>query len=204
MISRPPEARLQRHGIGPHTVPMDPRNVPLAAGHVSWIFPAILDTAEAARIATTLAEADDTLYRAGQFQGADADASIGGIPLNRFYYQRLGPQPDFTATALMAEGGHGQIETFIGCIPGSGSTATPGPPWRVHAIIDLPCDLDPESWHRHQVLVFEPEPAQTPLDAAHHILAAAVWILNHAHDTPTALRMIDPHRGHEPIPQRRD
>jgi hypothetical protein len=182
---------------------MDPRNVPLPDGVVGWVFPGVV-AAEAERVAAILTEADDILHRAGQIQGAAADATVGGVPLNRFYYQRLGPEPDFTATVLMAEGGHDLIETFVGCLPGGGPIAAPGPPWRVFATITLPCDSDAASWHRHEVLLWEREHAQNPLDAAHQVLAAASWVLDHASDTPAALRQLDPLRGHQPLPEHRD
>jgi hypothetical protein len=143
---------------------------------------------------------------AGQRLGAHPDAQLWGVPLNRFRYQRLGPEPEFPVTVLAGEGGSDQIWVDVLCTPaGSGPYHRPGPPWQVHTTISLSCDSDPTGCGGHQVDAQTSPPVETPLGAATEVQAATAWLLQRlADETEDSLRKHDPNRMHPPAPRRRD
>jgi hypothetical protein len=115
--------------------------VPLPLGEVSWLFSALADRAEHDRVRRLLGSADDAFYRLGQRLGAQPDARLWNVPLNRFYYQRLGSEPVFPVTILVGEGGADQICVDVLLTPvGRGPYQRPGPPWQVHTSVFLRCD----------------------------------------------------------------
>jgi hypothetical protein len=191
---------------------MDPRNVPLHDGDSGWLFGALATDEERASITGLLLEADDLVYRAGQAFGDDPDARIADTPLNRFYYQRLGPGPDMPTAVLMAEGGTDPIRTTIVCAPRDprhpergGPILHQGPPWRIDAWITLQCDVDPRTCSGHEVIAWRGASVGSATDAARHIRAAAAWMLEVASSEHVdSLRARDTQRGHAPIAARSD
>lgn len=165
------------------------RDVVLLDGDVRWLFPTLTDPAEQIRVRDVLQAADDAVYRLGQLLGAPADAQVRGIPLNRLVYQRLGPEPEFPVTVLMAEGGTGQILTDLFCAPpGPGPYRCSGPSWRVDATIALSCDVDPQSCSGHEIDTRFGPIVDTPAEAAAEVQAAAEWLLQRlAHETEQSL-----------------
>ncbi|WP_326557245.1 hypothetical protein [Micromonospora sp. NBC_01796] len=98
--------------------------------------------------------------------------------LNRFRYQRLGPEPEFPVTILTGEGGSNQIWVDVLCAPaGSMPYHRPGPPWQVHTTISLSCDSDPTGCGGHQVDAHTSTPIETPLNAATEVHTATEWLL---------------------------
>jgi hypothetical protein len=182
------------------------REIPLPLGEVSWLFPALADPSEHDRVRQLLHAADEALFRLGQRLGARPDAQLWGVPLNRFRYQRLGPEPQFPVTVLMGEGGSDQIWVDVLCLPaGSGPYHHPGPPWQVHTTIALDCDSDPISSCRHYVYAHTSLPIKTPLGAASEVHIATTSLLQRLADqTEESLRKQDPKRGHPPAPRHRD
>ncbi|MFB9179391.1 hypothetical protein ACFFX1_14735 [Dactylosporangium sucinum] len=185
---------------------MTSRYIPLALGEVGWLFPALTERTEHDRVRELLQAADETLYRLGQQLGARPDAQLWGVPLHRFHYQRLGPEPEFPVTILAGEGGADQIWVDILCAPvGRGPYHRPGPPWQVHTTISLSCDSHPTICGVHQVDARTGPPVETPIEAATEVQAAAAWLLQRlAAETADSLRKHDPNRGHPPPPRRRD
>jgi len=182
------------------------RDIPLPLGEVGWLFPALADRAEHDRVRQHLQAADETLFRLGQRLGARPDAQLWGVPLNRFRYQRLGPEPEFPVTVLAGEGGSDPIWVDVLCAPaGSMPYHRPGPPWQVRTTISLSCDSDPTGCSGHQVHTQTSPPVETPLEAATEVQAATTWLLQRlADETEDSLRKHDPNRRHPPTPRRRD
>lgn len=185
---------------------MTSRDIPLPLGEVGWLFPALTDRTEHDRVRQLLHAADESLFRLGQRLGARPDAQLWGVPLNRFRYQRLGPEPEFPVTVLAGEGGSDQISVDVLCAPaGSGPYHRPGPPWQVHTTISLSCDSDPTGCGGHPVDAKTSPPVETPLGAATEVQTATAWLLQRlADETDDSLRKHDPKRRHPPAPRRRD
>jgi hypothetical protein len=185
---------------------MSSREIPLPLGEIGWLFPALADQMEHQRVQHLLQAADEALYRLGQQLGARPDARLWNVPLNRFYYQRLGPEPEFPSTILAGEGGSGQLRIDVLCTPaGCGPYLRPGPPWQVHTTIFLRCDSDSIGCGRHQVDARTSPPVQTPIAAATEVHAATAWLHQRlANQTEDSLRMQDPDREHPPAHRRRD
>lgn len=185
---------------------MTSRDIALPLGEVGWLFPALADRTEHDRIRQLLQVADETLFGLGQRLGARPDAQLWGVPLNRFRYQRLGPEPEFPVTILVGEGGSDQIWVDVLCAPArSGPYLRPGPPWQVHTTISLSCDSDPTGCGLHQVDAQTSPPVETPLGAATEVQAATAWLLQRlADETEDSLRKHDPNRRHPPEPRRHD
>jgi hypothetical protein len=182
------------------------RDIPLPQGEIGWLFPARADRTECDHIRHLLEAADETLFRLGQRLGARPDAKLWGVPLNRFRYQRLGPEPEFPVTVLVGEGGSDQIWLDVLCAPaGSGPYQHPGPPWQVHTTISLVCDSDPTGCGGHEIAARTSPHVETPLGAATEVQAATAWLLERlAHETEDTLRKHDPNHRHPPVPRRRD
>jgi hypothetical protein len=182
------------------------REVPLPLGEIRWLFPALADRTERQRVQQLLNAADEALYRLGQRLGARPDARLWGVALNRFYYQRLGPEPDFPVTILAGEGGSGRIRVDVLCAPaGPGPYLHPGPPWQVDTTVSLRCDSDSAGCGGHQVDTRTSPLAETPVAAATEVQAATAWLLQRlANETEDSLRRHDPDRGHAPAARHRD
>lgn len=183
------------------------REVPLPLGEIGWLFPSLVDPAGHQRLRQLFQAADEALYRLGQWLGAPANAQLWNVPLNRFYFARLGPEPEFPVTILAGEGGHGQICVDVLLAPaGLGLYHRPGPPWQVHTTIFLRCDADdPSCGLLHQVDARTSPLVETPIEAATEVQAATAWLLQRlANETEESLRRHDPERGHPPVPRRRD
>lgn len=189
---------------------MTARTVPLPVGDVDWLFPTQADGADRAereRVRQLLDAADEDLHGLGQRLGADPDARLWDVSLNRFYYQRLGPEPEFPVTILVGEGGADRICVEVVLAPaGPGPFHSPGPPWQIRTTVFLRCDsADPGCSHGHVVDARTGPPVETPLAAAGEVRAATRWLLNRlAGETEDSLRAHDPDRGHPPTPQRPD
>jgi hypothetical protein len=192
---------------------MDPRNVLLGCGDVRWVFPILAEVAELDAVCHALAAADELIFCVGQVLGARPDAEIGGVPMNRFYYQRLGPEPDYPVSILIAEGGSDTISVSVLCLPGDPDKGTrrsapllePGPPWWVDAAISVSCDSDPMTCAGHDISTWSGMLQQNPVAAAEEVMAAAAWLRDLvANETEESLRARDPNRGHTPVPRRRD
>jgi hypothetical protein len=185
---------------------MTTRDVALRQGDIRWLFPTLTDAAEQDAILHMLQTADDTICRVGQRIGVRPDAQIGDVPLNRFVYQRLGPEPEFPVTVLAAESWSDQICVSVLLAPtGNGPYPRPGPPWQVEATILVRCDSDPESCRWHEVDVRRVQPVGTPMEAAAEVLAASVWLPQRLQaETEESLRSRDQYRGHAPAPRRVD
>jgi hypothetical protein len=184
---------------------VDTRNIPLPKGEIRWVFPNLADTTESEAVRQALLDADATLHRVGRVLGADADHEVLGIPMNRIYFQRLGPEPDYPVTVLMAEGGSDQVEVFVLCTPGDaerpsrrpGQHRRPGPPWLVDAGISVSCDSGTCAGHpvSHWSGVLRDDPVATASD----VRAAAAWLLDQVtQESEMSLRARDPLRGHDP------
>ena len=176
-------------------------------GETGWLFPSLADETEHQQLGRFLKAADEALYRLGQRLGAPADAQLWDVPLNRFYYSRLGPEPDFPVTILAGEGGHGTICVDVLLAPaGHGPYQQPGPPWQVHATIFLRCDGDdPGCGFAHQVDARTSPLVDTPSEAATELQAAIAWLHQRlANETEESLRRHDSDREHPPTPRRRD
>lgn len=140
------------------------REVPLPLGEIGWLFPALAHRTEHQRVQHLLQAADEALYRLGQRPGARPDARLWDVPLNRFYYQRLGPEPEFPATILAGEGGSDRTCVDVLCAPADhGPYLRPGPPWQVHATVSLRCDSDSIGCDGHQVDARPGPPVETPV-----------------------------------------
>jgi hypothetical protein len=183
------------------------REVPLPLGEIGWLFPTLADHAEHKRVRQLLQAADEALYRLGQRLGAQPDAQLWNVPLNRFYYQRLGPEPEFPVTILAGEGGADQICVDVLLAPaGHGPYHRPGPPWQVHTTVFLRCDSDGTGCGlHHQVDTRTSSLFETPIAATTEVQAATAWLLQRlANETEESLRRHDPDRGHPPGPRHRD
>jgi hypothetical protein len=182
------------------------RDVTLSLGDVRWLFPALTDRTEHDQVGQVLRAADRTLFDLGQRLGARPDAQIGGVPLNRLLYQRLGPEPDFPVTILVSEGGSEEIWVEILCTPaGSGPYLRPGPPWQTTATILLGCDSDPSNCAGHSIDVWASRPVESPLAASSAVMAATEWLRQRLSSvTAESLRSQDPQLGHPPAPPHRD
>jgi hypothetical protein len=179
----------------------------LARGDLTWLFPTLTDPAEHNRVRELLEAADDAFYRSGKRLGAQPDAQLWDVPLNRFYYQRLGPGPVPPVAILVGEGGTDRIRTQVLLTPaGHGPYLRPGPPWQADARVFLRCDsADPGCGEGHVVDARTSPPALTPVAAAVEVRAATEWLLRRlANETESSLRAQDPDRGHPPAPQRVD
>jgi hypothetical protein len=194
-------------------VGVDLRSVALPTGDVRWVFPSLAEEAELNAVRQALVAADDIVYRVGQVLGARSDAEIGGVPINRFYYQRLGPEPDLPVTVLVAEGGSDQIEVCVLCAPGDVGQPMrrpvpyrrPGPPWLVEAWVSVSCESDPSACGSHVVCLWPGELQDHPVATALEVQMAAAWLLELVtHETEISLRARDSRRGHLPLPQHRD
>ncbi|MEU8419578.1 hypothetical protein AB0C15_01715 [Micromonospora sp. NPDC048835] len=185
---------------------MTSRNIPLPLGEPGWLFPALADRGERDAVRQLLRSADETLFRVGQRLGARPDAQLWGVTLNRLHYQRLGPEPEFSVTILVGEGGADDIWVDVLCAPaGSAPYHRPGPPWQVHTTISLSCDSDPIGCGVHQIDARTSPPVETPLGAATEVHAATEWLLRRlADESEGSLRQHDPNSGHPPAPRRHD
>jgi hypothetical protein len=199
-------SRWPRHlGNGGWT--MASREVPLPLGEIGWLFPTLADRAEHERVRQLLDAADEVLYRLGQRLGAQPDARLWNVLLNRFYYQRLGPEPDFPITILAGEGGADRICVEVVLTPaGLVPFHKPGPPWQIHTTVFLQCDsADPGCGRGHLVDARTSPLVETPIAAALEVQAATAWLLQRlADETEESLRTHDPDRGHPPTPRRLD
>lgn len=121
------------------------------------------------------------MFRVGQRLGARPDAQLWGVTLNRFHYQRLGPDPEFSVTILVGEGGA-------------------DPVW-----VDVLCDSDSIGCGGHQIDARTSPPVETPLGAATEVHAATEWLRRRiADESESSLRRHDPNSGHPPAPRRHD
>lgn len=103
---------------------------------------------------------------------------VKGVPLNRLYYQRLGPEPELPVTVLLAEGGSDQIFVSVVCAPaGNAPYLRPGPPWQVNTTISISCDSDPKSCTGHEIDTRTGRPVGSAIEAAAEVLAATEWLL---------------------------
>jgi hypothetical protein len=182
------------------------RDVSLPLGEVGWLFPALADRREHDQVRQLVQAADETLYQLGRRLGVRCDAQLWGVPLNRFRYQRLGPEPELPVTILVSEGGSDQIFADVLCGPsGGGPYIRPGPPWQVRTTISLCCDSDPIGCRGHVVEARSSPHLATPIEAATEVQAATAWLLRRLlNETEHSLRELDPDRGHPPSPRRHD
>jgi hypothetical protein len=186
---------------------MSSREVPLRLGDMAWLFPTLTDPVESDRARRLLDAADEAFHRLGQRLGAQPDGQLWNVPLNRFYYQRLGPEPERRITILVGEGGADPICAELLLTPaGLGPYHRPGPPWQTHATVFLRCDsADPGCSRGHLVDARTGPLVETPVAAAVEVEAATTWLSQRlADETEESLRRQDPDRGHPLTPQRPD